>query len=107
MGPRSNCCINNKCVVFQILENYLIEHNAGHIFVESKSLQPQQTLSERTRKQLVTHLVDFMRKVFGSKITVDHKTATAKAAIILFPCMEVIPSKIGGIVSNILSHFHV
>lgn len=88
---------------FQILEKYLIDKNGGHIFVESKALAPKEKLSEKTRRQLVNHLVDFMRHVYGIKITAEHEIATAKAAIILFPCMEFENSAIGGIVSLVSS----
>lgn len=82
------------------MEKYLIDRNAGYIFVESKALGPKEKLSEKTRRQLVNQLVDFMRHVYGRKITAEHKIATAKAAIILFPCMEIEDSAIGGIVSS-------
>lgn len=58
----------------------------------AKHLGPKEKLSEK--------LVDFMRHVYGRKITAEHKIATAKAAIILFPCMEIEDSAIGGIVSS-------
>lgn len=89
----------NRDNSFQILKKYLIDKNASHIFVESESLGTNGKLLERTRRQLVNHLVNFMLHVHGQKITTEQKIATAKAAIILFPCMEVKNSTIGGIVS--------
>lgn len=80
----------------------MIDKNGGHIFVESKALGPDEKFSDRTRRQLVALLVDFMRHVFGKKITADNKIATAKAAIILFPCMKIENSTFDGIVSVLI-----
>lgn len=77
----------------------MIDKNAGFIFVEQKTLGPSEKFSVKTRRQLVNHLVDFMRNVYGKQIKTDHKIAVAKAAIILFPCMKIENSDIGGIVS--------
>lgn len=52
---------------FQILEKYLIDKNGGYIFVESKGLSPKEKLSEKTRRHLVNHLVDFMRHFTAKK----------------------------------------
>lgn len=93
--------IINECEFFQLVEKYLIDKNAGFIFVESKALGPTEKLSVKTRRQLVNHLVDFMRHVYGKQIVTEHKISVAKAAIILFPCLKIQNSAIGGIVSFI------
>lgn len=74
--------------IFQNLEKYLIEKNAGHVFVESKALGPDGHLSSKSRCQLVAHLVDFMYQIHGKKISKENKVATAKATVALFPCLK-------------------
>lgn len=85
---------------FQTLEKYLIEKNAGQIFVESKALGPDEFLSKIPRTQLVQLLVDFLIQVHGKKITQANKVAAAKATVALFPCLEFAGSE-DGIVSSL------
>lgn len=87
-----------KMILFQNLEKYLIDKNAGHIFVESKALGPDEHLSNKSRCQLVAHLVDFMYHVHNGKISRENKIATAKATVVLFPSLKFTGTK-DGIVS--------
>lgn len=92
----------------QNLEKYLIEKNAGNIFVESKALGPDEHLSTKSRCQLVAHLVDFMHQVYEKKISNEIKVATAKASITLFPSLK-FAGTTDGIVSfcNILNDLYL
>lgn len=83
------------CVIFQILEKYLLEKNAGVIFVEANALGPDEYLSFKSRTRLVQLLVDFLHQVCGKKITQNDKIDAAKALVALFPCLKFAGSKLG------------
>lgn len=83
---------------FQSLESFLIDSNATDILHENKSTGE---LSEKSRRKLIKHLHEYLSDTFGDDPSPNETKMLAKAAIHLFPCLEVQGSSNDGIVSNI------
>lgn len=64
-------------------------------------------LNDSQRRDVIKHVVNFMFQRFGEKANASVRKAVAMAAIDLFKCWRVQKSKIGGIVSVLITEYYL
>lgn len=85
----------------QTLETFLIDADATAILHENKTAGE---LSEKSRRKLTKLLHEYLTETYGDCVTKNEKIALARATIVLFPCLKIDESSIGGIVSMKMNH---
>lgn len=81
-----------------MLEQYFVNKNSAALLKFSDA----QNLEVRHRRSIVNIVVDFMLETF-KKTTFDQRRMTAKATVMLFPCLEFKESRGDGTVNSIIS----